>query len=259
MSPSLLELKNYLKLAHSIQDEIRIFLLEKVNGDLKINEKLDHTVVSEADLAAEELIRDRILEHYPEHGILGEEFPPVNPESDWQWIIDPIDGTQDFIMGIPAYGSILALHYKGTPVLGMIDVPETKDRYHAIKGGGAFWNKKEIHIKDLNSRSPLILSNYSCFKTEAEQKTFHNFFKKDRRVLIYPNCAGHGLVARGAAAAMVDLDISLWDIAATQIIIEEAGGQFYSEKVGEKFNIIFGNQRLVDEIKADFNRFTNLK
>ena len=94
-----------------------------------INEKLDGTIVSVADKETETIIRAIISQECPEHGIIGEEFEDINPNSEFKWILDPIDGTQSFITGKPIFGTLIALYFKDKPILGIIDQPIINERW----------------------------------------------------------------------------------------------------------------------------------
>ena len=91
--------------------------------DLKVTQKKDASPVTQADRQAEQLLRKRISEHFPKHGIVGEEFDPVREEAEWTWLVDPIDGTKSFVAGVPLFGTVLSLQFHGKPVLGAIHLP----------------------------------------------------------------------------------------------------------------------------------------
>lgn len=248
--------ETYLTVAFQALDSIRPLLKENFGKPDKVKCKADGSLVTNVDPEAERMVREILQKHFPEHGILGEELESVNPDVSLQWIIDPIDGTKDFIHGIPVYGSILALYENGEPLLGVIDVPETDNRYHAIKGSGAFWNGSPIEIENCELKDVqegiLAVSSRSGFLKCGEEDAYDRLCQTHPGVLMLPNCYGHALAARGAATAMVNFNISLWDIAATKIIVEEANGKFAIRKRGDRYDMICGKPSVVDWLLDHF-------
>lgn len=214
-------------------------------GGFSVERKRDGSFVTDADRAVEERLRELIAMHYPKHGVLGEEFPPKLPDADFQWIIDPIDGTEDFIHCVPTFGSILSVHYRGTPVVGVLDHPALGLRCHAAYGRGTYKTNclvphgdmprrsdERVTLTDLPPQFPaeqirLVTSargNYIRYRDEgcyfdAVTRAYPNH-------RIYRSCYGHTLVATGAADAMVDYHDAPWDLAACRIATEEAGGAY---------------------------------
>ena len=111
--------------------------------------KADASYVTNADLAVERTLRALIGRRFPAHGIVGEEFPPVNAGAAFQWILDPIDGTLSFTHGIPYFGTIIALHHDGIPIVGVIDHPALGLCYSAGLGLGAWCNGRRLHVRDV--------------------------------------------------------------------------------------------------------------
>ena len=118
------EIKAFHKSLLTFSDLASEVIAEVSKGSLGIERKGDKSVVTKADIEAEKALRKAITETYPTHGILGEEFGLERAESDFQWILDPVDGTEEFSRGIPIWGTIIGLHYKGAPVCGAITHPE---------------------------------------------------------------------------------------------------------------------------------------
>ena len=224
--------------------------------------KRDATVVTAADLAAERALRAAIAKCFPDHGILGEEFPPVRPEAEFQWIIDPIDGTISFSHGIPFYGTVLGLHRRGKPLVGVIDLPGLGIRYSAAAGLGAYKNGRRLRLKDLApeallSREVIATGDRGDFERCGAGPALDRLQRAHPHVRAYADCMGHGLAAEGSVAAMVDFGIRLWDLAATQVLIEEAGGLYRvahrCEKDGvTRYGIIFGKPKAVRWISRFF-------
>ena len=233
----------------------RIILSAWKNG-FTVEHKHDGSFVTNADRDVERTIRDRIAAHYPDHGVLGEEFPPTHPHAEFQWILDPIDGTEDFVHRVPTFGSILSVYYRGAPVVGVLDHPALALRCHAAFGRGTYRNNERVTLADLppdftGADVRLVTSargNYIRYRDEG--RCFDEVTRAYPNHRIYRSCYGHTLVATGAADAMVDFHDSSWDLAACQITTEEAGGAF---RVVREFSIdgvtmrsvVFGKPRLV--------------
>ncbi|MCX5787274.1 MAG: hypothetical protein NTX64_02015 [Elusimicrobia bacterium] len=225
--------------------------------------KRDSTIVTAADLAAERALRAAIARRFPDHGIIGEEFAAVRPRAEFQWIIDPIDGTISFSHGIPFYGTVLGLHRKGQPLVGVIDLPGMGLRYSAAAGLGAFKNGARLRLNDLGPkedirREVLATGDSDAFERCGARRGLERLHRCHPHVRAYADCLGHGLVAQGSVAAMADFGIRLWDLAATQIIIEEAGGLYHvahrhQDRDATRYCIIFGKPRAVRWLERFFD------
>lgn len=192
-----------------------------------IDIKADNSPVTIADKLAEEEIRRILNREFPSHGILGEEFGREKPDSEFIWYIDPIDGTKSFIRGVPQYGVLIALEYRGDSVLGVIHHPPLNETVSAAKGIGCCWNDRKATVSAIGDpKKAMIL----CTDTSM-------FYKKNPDLLAdllgqvnlfrgWPDCYGYTLVATGRAEVMLDPEMSPWDCAALKPILEEAGGTF---------------------------------
>jgi fructose-1,6-bisphosphatase/inositol monophosphatase family enzyme len=126
------DVERYHAAALEMVDEARRIVGPALERGLRVETKPDRSLVTDVDRAVERRWRDLIDRWFPDHGALGEEYPPTRPASAFQWIMDPIDGTEEFVHGIPTFGTMLALHHRGVPLVGVIDHP-TPD----IRGAGA--------------------------------------------------------------------------------------------------------------------------
>lgn len=255
--------QSYLSFALTTMQQARSFILERSQADFKISTKADTTLVTEVDRETEKLIRAEIEKNFPDHSVVGEELGVTNEGSDFVWYLDPIDGTLSFSHGIPLYGSILALYYGGQPLVGIIDHPGIGICYHAARGMGSFCNGQKITIHDVKSRDDLkkeiiATGDKREFEDPGVIDAYKSLLEQHDLVRTIPDCFGHTLAAKGAVGAMIDLDLNIWDIAATKIIVEEAGGKFVSfEKVKQvdekqKYNIICGKPQVVDWVETIF-------
>jgi len=254
--------QEYLATALAVVARARAFILDHWERGFSARQKPDHSYVTEVDLGAEELIRAGLREAFPQHGIIGEEFPSVNPEADFQWIVDPIDGTLSFTRGVPLFGTILALHYQGSPLIGVIDHPALGQCYTAALGQGAFCNGRRLRLGD-GPRRPveeeiIAISDRAQFLRSNREQAFDALLRRHQLVRGYTDCFGHSMAVRGAVGAMVDFGLHLWDLAATQLLIEEAGGKYVcaqiveQDKEGFVYGIICGRPAVVDWLLSIF-------
>ena len=226
--------------------------------------KADQTYVTDADLATERALRRAITRAFPDHGILGEEFPAVHVESPFQWILDPIDGTLSFTHGIPFFGSLIALQYNGRPIAAAIDQPALGLRYTAGHGLGAFRNGRRIHLRDLGrgedlSREVIASAERYRFARCGQAGRFDRLQRNHPLVRTYADCLGHTLAVEGRVGAMVDYGIRLWDIAATELLVTEAGGRWVEayrkprDPRDAVYGVIFGKPRVVKWLLGFFD------
>jgi len=126
-------MKEYLETANTALNESRLIINNYFRQPLMVENKEDTSPVTIADKLAEKAIRQTITERHPQHGILGEEHGVVNAPADYQWVIDPIDGTKSFVTGTPIFGTLVGLTHKAKPVMGIIDMPELNERWVGVK------------------------------------------------------------------------------------------------------------------------------
>ena len=237
----------------------RRVILRKMTTGFRKRLKADASYVTDADLAAERVLRHAIAGRFPGHGIIGEEFPPTNPGSDFQWILDPIDGTLSFTHGIPFFGTIIGLHHRGRPLVGIIDHPALGLCYSAGAGLGCYRNGRRVRIRppvDLE-REVIATGDRGRFVACRRARSFDDLMREHPQVRAYADCLGHTLAAEGSVGAMVDYGVRLWDIAATRILVEEAGGryvQIYRSRRAEPtiYGIICGKPAVVKRLLPIF-------
>ena len=206
----------------------------------KVTYKPDNSPVTKADIEVEKLIRKIIAKNFPDHGIIGEELPPVNPKAKYQWIIDPIDGTRDYVRNFPYWAVFVAVLEDKEPLISVVYFPVAQDLLIAQKSEGAFVNSKRVRV----SKTQNLKEAYVCFGTI---KRFIQFNRIDQLTKI---CT----VAR-AARSYVNLNLkfflegkadvilepygAIYDFAAPALLIEEAGGKFTD--FDGKFSLTSGN------------------
>jgi fructose-1,6-bisphosphatase/inositol monophosphatase family enzyme len=248
--------------AQEFADVLRGRIQEAVGQGLTIESKPDQSLVTSADTEGEQAFRAAVLARHPAHGVRGEELPPLNPEAEFVWVVDPIDGTAEFAAGLPVWGTIIGLYYRNRPLAGVIDLPALNVRACAAFGLGTFINGERALIapmseEAINGRERVgTPSKVNFAKREGGGVLFDKLCAAHPNVRIYHSCYTHVLAASGGLDAAVEWNAPLWDVAATRIIIEEAGGKYMALKApkgedGEPLhNIVFGRPGLVERIAA---------
>ncbi len=205
-------------------------------SDLEINSKPDMTPVSDADLAVEEALREKLSEARPSDAILGEEFGGDAVLEGRQWVIDPIDGTKNFVRGVPVWATLIALLDDGVPVVGVVSAPALARRWYASAESGAWRTFKGEGLKKLSVSGVATLDDASLSFSSLEGWRDHHD-KLDQFIALTDKCwrlRGYGdffsycLVAEGAVDIAAEPEVSLWDLAALNVIVTEAGGKFTS-------------------------------
>ncbi|QDZ42160.1 histidinol-phosphatase [Corynebacterium sp. sy039] len=203
-------------------------------NDLRVEAKPDMTPVSDADIACEQLLRSLITEHFPQDHILGEEFGGQPQLSGRQWVIDPIDGTKNYVRGVPVWATLIALLVDGHPVVGVVSAPALNRRWWAAQGSGAYRSVNgkvnPIHVSGVTQLGDASVS-FSSLDGWKERELLANFQKLSDdtwRLRGFGDFWSYCLVAEGSVDIAAEPEVSLWDLAALAILVEEAGGSFSS-------------------------------
>ena len=196
--------------------------------DLVVSTKPDLTPVTEADRTVEQAIRAGIARARPDHGILGEEFAEVGGQGGWRWILDPIDGTKNYVRGIPVWATCIALQHHDEVVVGVVSAPALGRRWWAARGQGAFADGQPIRVSAVADLADAQLSYDSVMSFEAYGlgDQFLGLARRCWRSRGLGDFWSHVLVAEGAVDVAAEPEVSLWDVDAVQVIVEEAGGRF---------------------------------
>lgn len=202
-------------------------------GDLRVDDKPDLTPVSDADLAVERLIRDRLALERPSDAVLGEEFGGDAVFSGRQWVVDPIDGTKNFVRGVPVWASLIALLEDGVPVVGVVSAPALGRRWWAAAGLGAHasvagGDTRRIEVSAVAdpSAASLSFSSLSGWRELGIRDRFLALTDEVWRVRGYGDFFSYCLLVEGAVDIAAEPEVSLWDLAALDILVREAGGRF---------------------------------
>jgi histidinol-phosphatase len=217
-----------LAFARHIAEDAGRFALAHFRTALAVEYKADHSPVTLADRGAEERLRTAIGTACARDGILGEELGEASGSSGRRWIIDPIDGTQSFIRGVPLWGVLVALEDRGECVVGVVALPALGETLWAARGGGAFVNGAPARVSSVTT-----LADVTILTSDASPRHFGDKHAGYQRLLGcaarqrgWGDCYGYALVATGRADVMLDPLMNPWDAAAVKPIVEEAGGTF---------------------------------
>jgi histidinol-phosphatase len=202
--------------------------LEYFQTGTAVERKADMSPVTLADRRAEEKLRECIQRTFPDHGILGEEFGEVSGRSPYRWVLDPLDGTRSFIHGVPLYGVMMGLENHGRAILGVVHLPALGETVYAAKGEGCYWNGRRAHVSAVSQleEAVVLATSVRSLYEEGRGAVFETLQGHTRLQRTWGDCYGHILVATGRAEVMLDPILKIWDCAALQPILEEAGGTF---------------------------------
>lgn len=192
-----------------------------------VETKQDDSPVTIADKNAELRLREMIKDAYPDDGIIGEEHGEEEGTSGRRWIIDPIDGTKAFVAGVPLYGTLVGVEIDGVPTIGVCNLPGLNEMTYAAKGLGCWWNGKRCRVSatDRIEDALVIVTEQKSFAKHKPGRS-EALIEKARLVRGWGDCYGYVMVATGRADVMLDPIMAVWDCAALQPILEEAGGTF---------------------------------
>jgi histidinol phosphatase-like enzyme (inositol monophosphatase family) len=203
--------------------------------DLKVDQKKDASPVTQADRQAEQVLRERISEHFPTHGIVGEEFDSVREEAEWTWLVDPIDGTKSFVAGVPLFGTVLCLQFNGKPVLGAIHLPALGDQLLVGDGNVALLDGNKVSVRESGPCGEWVIltSDERDIPTHRSEVGWKSLLKNVAYCRTWGDCYGYYLVATGKADVMLDPIVNPWDFHGAIPIIQGAGGKI-TNWIGEE-------------------------
>jgi histidinol-phosphatase len=225
-----------LRLARDLADMAHVIALERFRAiDLRVETKPDRTPVTDADRAVEQALRAALRESRPDDSVLGEEYGGTRAEGR-QWILDPIDGTANFLRGVPVWGNLVALAIDGDPVVGVVSAPALGRRWWAARGQGAWAvdfpgaTPRRLTVSAVGELADASLSYNSLKGWQAEGRTEDLLRLADAvwRTRAYGEFWSYMLVAEGALDVAAEFDLQPYDMAALVPIVEEAGGRFSS-------------------------------
>jgi histidinol phosphatase-like enzyme (inositol monophosphatase family) len=228
------------------------------SDSLAVELKSDASPVTVADRQAEKLLRDRIGQKFPHDAILGEEFGEQPGTSGYRWILDPIDGTKSFVAGVPLYGTLVGVEFDRRSVIGVIYLPALDECVYAAAGQGAWHQRgqdqpKPARVSECSRLADALFLTSELRYPSPRQQALARLVQSARINRTWGDCYGYLLVATGRADVMIDPIMALWDIAALQPILSEAGGTLTDWQGSDTIysgDAIATNGRLLEEVLA---------
>ncbi|MBB1510221.1 inositol monophosphatase family protein [Tessaracoccus sp. MC1756] len=227
------DLTDDVRLAHLMADDADSLSMSRFKAlDLQVRSKPDATPVTEADTAVEESIRRTLARTRPRDAVHGEEFADSG-DSPRRWIIDPIDGTKNYLRGVPVWATLIALEVEGHIVASVVSAPALGRRWWATSGGGAYTGRSILNATELRvskveniADSSLSYSDIAEWVDSGKGQGFIDLMRESWRTRAYGDFWSYMLVAEGCVDVAAEPDLALYDMAALDIIVREAGGRF---------------------------------
>jgi histidinol-phosphatase len=260
------ELRGWVEKALGWCDAADEIALRHFRHDPVTTMKPDQSFVTEADTAVERLIRERIADAFPDHGVVGEELGADGGGASVRWFVDPIDGTHNYLRGVPIFATLIGVERDGELQAGIVSAPALGGRWYAWRGGGA-WAAGPVagadrggaprrlrvtSIADLADAQVLYAGTQDVVAS-GQAPGFSRLLAAAWRERGFGDFWGYSLVAEGAAEVMVEVDLSMWDVAAPVVLVEEAGGRltdFAGRRIFDGGTTLATNGALHDTVRS---------
>jgi histidinol-phosphatase len=254
------ELRGWLEVAHAACDEADAIALAHFRRDLVIEAKPDRTFVTQADTAVEAAVRERLLAAFPDHGLIGEEYGTEGGGASVRWYIDPIDGTHNFMRGVPVFATLLAVERDGELQAAVLSAPALGERWWAHRGGGA-WARttggdapRRLHVSAITALADaqVLYGSTVDLRVSGRAPGFEALLGEVWRERGLGDFWGYALLAEGSAEAMIEVGLKAWDAAAPFLLVEEAGGRvtdFDGRRAIDSGTFLATNGRLHDVVR----------
>jgi len=251
MAYSLKDIDVRLGMMSRLSDAARAITLPLFAQDMAVTNKAgpddgsSYDPVTQADIDAEQALRDLITQYFPDDGIEGEELPDIDGSNDWLWTLDPIDGTRAFVAGVPVWSTLIALSHKDIPVLGLIDVAAQDKRFwgRVDTGQARAWLEVGDQTTELSTRSCAGLDDaiLGCTEplamlTEGELTAYNKIRRHVRFSRLGLDAFGYGLLAQGRMDIIIEALLKPCDVRALMPVIEGAGGKLTNWEGGSAVN-----------------------
>ncbi len=216
----------FVALALDLAETSRPILQRYFRSGVEVMDKADATPVTRADREAETAMRALIATTFPEHGIIGEEHGAERGQAEYVWVLDPIDGTQAFVAGLPLFGTLIALAHHGRPILGIIDHPATNERWLGAAGRATTLNDAPARIRACpNIAEATLYATTPDQFTGADAPAFERVRRAVKRTRFGTDCYGYAMVASGHGDLVAEAGLKTMDFMALAPVIEGAGGK----------------------------------
>ena len=218
-------MQHFLRVALEVTEKASEIPKKYFRSSLDIEHKLDKSPVTIADQETEQFIREALKQHFPEHAIFGEEFGRQSNDSEYEWIIDPIDGTRSFVSGMPLYGMLLALLKNQQPQLGIIRMPGLNEVYVGDCHTATLNQSQELHCSNATVLEDAIIYMNEGEKINQENPALFKRLSESGRIMrLGYDCYPHALLASGQVDLVIDFDLKPYDYFSLIPVVEGAGG-----------------------------------
>jgi len=220
--------KEFLPIALEAAKAARELILSYYGGVFDIETKADQTPVTVADRGAEQVIRDSLRNAFPDHGILGEEYGSETGDTQFLWLVDPIDGTKSFVKRYGMFSTQIALMHGGKLILGVSCAPAMNELVWATRGGGGYDENGRLHVSNVNNIAQASISTGNIQSLAAGNRwpALGQILANADRTRGYGDYYHYHRLAAGQLDAVIESDVNILDIAALKLIVTEAGGMF---------------------------------
>jgi histidinol-phosphatase len=220
--------KEFLSVALNAAKAARELIMSYYTGNFDVEIKADQTPVTVADRGAEQVIRDMIGGAFPDHGIFGEEYGAESTDTEYLWLVDPIDGTKSFVKRYGMFSTQIALMHAGELILGVSCAPAMNELVWATRGGGAFDVNGQLHISGTDSidQASISTGNIQSLAAGDRWPALGRVLARANRTRGYGDYYHYHRLAAGQLDAVIESDVNILDIAALYVIVTEAGGIF---------------------------------
>lgn len=233
-------------------------------ADLNVNTKTtDIDLVTEIDKLSEKMIVEFLIEHYPEHAILSEESGRTEKDSEFLWVIDPLDGTTNYAQGLPIFAVSIALQYRGESILGVVSAPGVNQLFTAVRGQGAFLNGQPIAVAKKTELIESVLATgfpYDITQHPANNMDYFNYLLPKTRAIRRFGAASYDLacVACGKFDGYWEMNLQPWDVAAGMLLVKEAGGEIVAFRNDRRISLIAANHVICNKVLAEIKKVDSL-
>ena len=251
-------IKDCFSFLNNFADESGEILRKKFNESFQINIKDDGSMVTEVDQMIETLFLEKIKKKFNGHGVLGEEYGSYNKNSEFKWIIDPLDGTHSFISGKPLFGTLICLTVKDIPTLGLIDIPILKERWIGGKNIAVKKNNSFSKINPIEKKlNECIVSSTSLLMFNEEHETIiKEIYEKVKFPVFGTDCYAYGLLISGKIDLIIEENMKPWDYMAQVPLIEEVGG-IITDWNGDPLNVKSCGQVIASQSRRSHEEVLN--